>query len=126
MRPLQGRGFLTGSAKPAAEYDEDDMRRTDPRWQPGNFDKNLDAVNRLTEIARYKGISVSQLALAWLLAQGDDIVPIPGSRRQERVAENAGAADIALTAADLAAIEQILPHGGFGERYANGATPVWI
>jgi len=121
-----GRGFLTGFAKPASEYEEDDMRRTDPRWQPGNFEKNLDAVVRLNEIARRRGITVSQLALAWLLSQGGDIIPIPGSRRQERVAENAGAADIALTAGELAAIEQILPNGSFGERYANGTTPVWI
>lgn len=121
-----GRGFLTGTAKPAEDYEENDMRRTDPRWQPGNFEKNLDAVNRLSEIARLKGISVSQLALTWLLAQGDDIIPIPGSRRQKRVAENVGATDVILTAGELAAIEQILPNGGFGERYANGTTPVWI
>jgi aryl-alcohol dehydrogenase-like predicted oxidoreductase len=121
-----GRGFLTGAAKPAAEYEENDMRRSDPRWQPGNFEKNIEAVNCLTDFARNKSISVSQLALAWLLAQGNDIVPIPGSRRQERVAENTAAADVTLTAADLAAIKEILPNGGFGNRYADGGMPVWI
>ncbi|MEI9423199.1 aldo/keto reductase [Mesorhizobium sp. Cs1299R1N1] len=121
-----GRGFLTGAVKPAAEYEESDMRRGDPRWQPGNFEKNLEAVRQLTELARTRGSSVSQLALAWLLAQGDDIVPIPGSRRQERVAENVGAADLALSAEDLTRIKEILPGGGFGERYAAEFTPTWI
>jgi len=121
-----GRGFLTGAVKPAAEYEESDMRRTDPRWQPGNFEKNLDAVRRLTALAERKSITVSQLALAWLLAQGDDIVPIPGSRKQERVSENVAAADVVLTAEDLIAVKKILPNGGFGERYAGGATPVWV
>ena len=121
-----GRGFLTGAVKPATEYEENDMRRTDPRWQPGNFEKNLDAVHRLKELAERKSITVSQLALAWLLAQGDDIVPIPGSRKQERVAENVAAVDVVLTAEELAAVTAILPHGGFGERYADGATPVWV
>ncbi|MEL4887271.1 aldo/keto reductase [Pectobacterium betavasculorum] len=80
-----GRGFLAGSAKPAAEYEEDDMRRSDPRWQRGNFEKNVDAVRRFTELASRKAITVSQLALAWLLVQGDDIVPIPRSRKAERL-----------------------------------------
>ncbi|MEL4887269.1 aldo/keto reductase [Pectobacterium betavasculorum] len=121
-----GRGFLAGTAKPADQYEENDMRRTDPRWQPGNFEKNLDAVHRLKKLAERKSITVSQLALAWLLAQGDDIVPIPGSRKQERVAENAAATGVVLTAEDLAEVKDILPNGGFGERYAGGATPVWI
>lgn len=121
-----GRGFLTGAAKPAAEYEENDMRRSDPRWQPGNFEKNLEAVQGLTKLAQSKSMTVSQLALSWLLAQGDDIVPIPGSRKQERVAENTGAADITLSDADKAAIKEILPNGGFGNRYADGGMPVWI
>lgn len=121
-----GRGFLTGAAKPAAEYEENDMRRTDPRWQPGNFEKNLEAVHRLTALAKHKSITVSQLALAWLLAQGDDIVPIPGSRQHERVAENTAAAEVRLTAEDLLAVKEILPNGGFGDRYADGVMPVWV
>lgn len=119
-----GRGFLTGTAKPAGEYDETDMRRTDPRWQPGNFEKNVEATRLLIELAESKGGTVAQLALAWLLAQGKDIVPIPGTRSPQRVAENVGAADFALTAADLARIAEILPTGGFGARYARN-TPVW-
>jgi len=120
-----GRGFLTGAVKPAAEYEDTDMRRTDPRWQPGNYEQNLDAVRQLTELATGKGITVSQLALAWLLAQGDDIVPIPGTRRIDRLEENTAAADVVLSPADLARIKEILPEGGFGARYAGG-VPQWI
>jgi hypothetical protein len=94
-----GRGFITGTAKPAGQYDATDMRNTDPRWQPGNFENNVDAVRRLRELAAAKGITVSQLALAWLLAQGEHIVPIPGSRSATRVEENAHAADVTLTGA---------------------------
>jgi len=120
-----GRGFLTGSARPASDYDETDMRRTDPRWQPGNYEKNLDATRQLTELASSKGGTVAQLALAWLLAQGEHIVPIPGTRSPKRLEENLGAVDFSLTEADLAQIAQILPTGGFGARYAGGMTPVW-
>ncbi|WP_336741201.1 aldo/keto reductase [Aureimonas altamirensis] len=121
-----GRGFLTGAAKPSAEYEESDMRRFDPRWQPGNFEKNLHAVQQLGELAKAKGITVSQLALAWLLAQGDDIVPIPGTRRIERLEENLAAADVTLSADDLAGIADILPDGAFGARYAGDMVPDWI
>ncbi|WTW92466.1 aldo/keto reductase [Streptomycetaceae bacterium NBC_01309] len=121
-----GRGFITGTAKPAGEYDDTDMRNHDPRWQPGNFEKNLDAVTRLADLAAVKGITVSQLALAWLLAQGEHIVPIPGTRSSARIDENTAAADVALTAADLAAIDDILPHGGFGARYPEGFVPAWV
>lgn len=119
-----GRGFLTGTAKPALEYDQTDMRRSDPRWQPGNFEKNLEATRLLRELAESKGGTVAQLALAWLLVQGPNIVPIPGTRSPQRIAENVGAADLVLTAADLARIAEILPTGGFGARYARN-TPVW-
>ena len=102
------------------------MRRFDPRWQPGNFEKNLHAVQQLGELARAKGITVSQLALAWLLAQGDDIVPIPGTRRIERLEENLAAADVTLSADDLAGIAKILPDGAFGARYAGDMVPDWI
>lgn len=121
-----GRGFLTGVVKPAAEYEESDMRRIDPRWQPGNFEKNLDAVRQLRDLAESKGATVSQLALAWLLGQGDDIVPIPGTRKIERLEENIGAADLVLTTADLAQIQQVLPEGAFGARYAGNMLPTWI
>ncbi|WP_433465523.1 aldo/keto reductase [Spirillospora sp. CA-128828] len=121
-----GRGFLTGTAKPAGQYEATDMRNADPRWQPGNFEKNLDAVAQLTELAASKDATVAQLALAWILAQGEDIVPIPGTRSAERVEENTGAADLTLTSADLEAIAQILPTGGFGARYVDHALPTWI
>ncbi|CAG6399020.1 aldo/keto reductase [Streptomyces cocklensis] len=119
-----GRGFLTGTARPAAQYDATDMRGTDPRWQPGNYEKNLDAVRRLGELAAGRGITVSQLALAWLLGRGEHIVPIPGTRSPSRVEENAAAAEVVLTATDLAAVDEILPDGGFGARYA-ARLPTW-
>lgn len=113
-----GRGMLTGDLKPASAYPENDMRsRLDERWQPGNFERNAEAVERLRELAAEKGVTVSQLALAWLLAQGDDIVPIPGTRSLARVRENAAAADVTLTADDLARVHAILPDGSFGNRY---------
>ncbi|WAP51437.1 aldo/keto reductase [Arthrobacter sp. ATA002] len=120
-----GRGFLTGTAKPADQYDETDMRSWDARWQPGNFEKNVAATHQLTELAASKDATVAQLALAWLLAQGDHIVPIPGTRSAKRVEENIGAADISLTEADLARISEILPEGGFGSRYPAGMSPNW-
>jgi aryl-alcohol dehydrogenase-like predicted oxidoreductase len=121
-----GRGFLTGKAKPASEYEQGDMRNgMDPRWQPGNFEKNMDAVRQLQELAARKGITVAQLALAWLLAQGDDIVPIPGTRSRTRLEENLGAADVTLENADLERIRSIMPNGSFGDRYRGGA-PKWI
>jgi len=121
-----GRGFLTGGVKPAADYEESDMRRSDPRWQPGNFEKNRDAVRQLEDLAQGKGMTVSQLALAWLLAQGDDIVPIPGTRRIERLEENVAAAAVTLAAEDLVRIRGILPDGAFGARYAGGMVPSWV
>ncbi|MEV5054337.1 aldo/keto reductase [Arthrobacter sp. LAR12-1-1.1] len=120
-----GRGFLTGSAKPASEYDETDMRGGDARWQPGNFEKNVEATRQLTELAASKDATVAQLALAWLLAQGEHIVPIPGTRSAKRVEENTGAADLTLTGADLTRISKILPEGGFGSRYPEGMSPDW-
>jgi aryl-alcohol dehydrogenase-like predicted oxidoreductase len=117
-----GRGMLTGDLKPASEYPEGDMRRDmDERWKPVNYERNAEAARRLNELAAGKGIQVSQLALAWLLAQGDDIVPIPGTRSLQRVHEHAGAVDVGLTDADLAAIHEILPNGSYGNRY-----PEWF
>jgi aryl-alcohol dehydrogenase-like predicted oxidoreductase len=120
-----GRGFLTGTAQPAGQYHASDMRNTDPRWQPGNFEKNVAAVGQLQNLAAAKGATVSQLALAWLLAQRDYIVPIPGTRSPKRVEENVAAAGLQLTAADLDRISEILPTGGFGARYAEGRLPAW-
>ncbi|MGW1777930.1 aldo/keto reductase [Streptomyces sp. NPDC002143] len=120
-----GRGFLTAAVKPAAEYAEGDMRRWDERWQPGNYEKNLAAVRELTALAEAKGIAVTQLALAWLLAQGDDIVPIPGTRSPQRLAENVAAARVNLTAEDLARIHELLPHGAAGARYPAAYMPTW-
>jgi aryl-alcohol dehydrogenase-like predicted oxidoreductase len=120
-----GRGFLTGTAKPADQYDADDMRGRDPRWQPGNYERNVQATAELTGLAAARGATVSQLALAWLLAQGDDIVPIPGTRSAARVTENVVAASLVLSAGDRAEIARILPHGGFGARFPEGSVPVW-
>jgi len=120
-----GRGFLTSEVKPASEYGPGDMRSVDERWQPGNYEQNVAAIERLTELAQGKGASVTQLALAWLLAQGDDIVPIPGTRSPDRLAENVGAADVTLTADDLKLVDEILPGGSFGSRYAAANMPSW-
>jgi aryl-alcohol dehydrogenase-like predicted oxidoreductase len=120
-----GRGFLTSDVKPGAEYEESDMRRFDERWQPGNFEVNVAAIRGLTELAESKAITVAQLALAWLLAQGDDVVPIPGTRSAARLAENAGAAEVQLTAADLARVQEMLPHGAAGSRYPAAMMPSW-
>jgi aryl-alcohol dehydrogenase-like predicted oxidoreductase len=120
-----GRGFLTGSVKPANEYPEDDMRRRDLRWQGDNYTANIRATEQLTELATSKGITVTQLALAWLLAQGDDIVPIPGTRNARRLEENVAAADVTLSDADLSRVLEILPHGSFGARYPASRLPQW-
>jgi aryl-alcohol dehydrogenase-like predicted oxidoreductase len=120
-----GRGFLTGTAQPASTYDASDMRSYDPRWQPGNFEKNVAAVDQLTAVAQSKGATVAQLALAWLLAQGQHVVPIPGTRSAARVEENTAAADLQLTRADLDRIAEILPAGGHGARYIESQLPAW-
>ncbi|MFI2347463.1 aldo/keto reductase [Streptomyces sp. NPDC019443] len=120
-----GRGFLTGTVKPAAEYPTDDMRSWDDRWQPGNYERNLAAIRRLTALADTKGIAVTQLALAWLLNQGDNVVPIPGTRNPQRVAENAAAAHVTLTPEDLARVQEILPRGAAGSRYPEAMMPSW-
>ena len=118
-----GRGFLTGQIKPASEYPEDDMRSWDDRWQGENFTRNQAAVGELAQLAESKGISVTQLALAWLLAQGDDVVPIPGTRSETRLAENIAAVDVVLTADDLVRVHEILPEGSYGSRYPAEMMP---
>jgi aryl-alcohol dehydrogenase-like predicted oxidoreductase len=120
-----GRGFLTGEIKPASEYPDDDMRSFDPRWQGEDFEKNAAAVEALKELASEKEATVGQLALAWLLAQKDYIVPIPGTRKVARLEENVGAADLKLTAEDLKRIHEILPEGSFGSRYKAEMMPEW-
>ncbi|MEU9353008.1 aldo/keto reductase [Streptomyces griseoloalbus] len=112
-----GRGFLTGQVKPGSEYPADDMRSWDERWQGENYTYNLRATEQLKELAAAKGITPAQLALAWLLAQGEDIVPIPGTRSAGRLEENAGAADVQLTDADKQRITEIIPDGAAGSRY---------
>jgi aryl-alcohol dehydrogenase-like predicted oxidoreductase len=113
-----GRGFLTGQIKSADDFAPDDRRRDWPRFQGENFQRNLDLVRRIEEIAAEKGCSPAQLALAWVLAQGEDIVPIPGTRREERLAENLSALEVTLTDDELAQIDEVLPPGlAAGTRY---------
>jgi aryl-alcohol dehydrogenase-like predicted oxidoreductase len=114
-----GRGFLTGRFRSADDLAADDWRRHNPRFQGENFQKNLDLVVKVEELARTKGGTAAQLALAWLLAQGPDVIPIPGSTRAERVEENAGAIAIRLTPEDLAQLDAIAPRVA-GERYPEG------
>lgn len=116
-----GRGFLSGEIKSIDDLAPDDFRRTNPRFAGDNFQKNLDLVDAVGAIAADKGVTAAQLALAWVLAQGEDLVPIPGTRRIATLEQNAAAADIVLTADDLARIEAVFPRGAAaGERYAPG------
>jgi aryl-alcohol dehydrogenase-like predicted oxidoreductase len=116
-----GRGFLTGQIKRVEDLAEDDFRRQNPRFQGENFKKNLELVAKVEEIAREHKCTPAQLALAWVLAQGDDIVPIPGTRHPERVEENVRALDIVLSENDLRRIDLVAPKGiAAGERYAEG------
>jgi aryl-alcohol dehydrogenase-like predicted oxidoreductase len=113
-----GRGFLTGRYKRFEDLAADDYRRFSPRFQGENFQKNLDLVARVEAVAEKKKCTPSQLALAWLLAQGQDIIPIPGTKRRKYLEENAGALDVELTAEDLLRIDEVAPHGAAsGERY---------
>ncbi len=113
-----GRGFLSGQIRSIEDLAEDDWRRGNPRFQGENFERNLELVKKVQEIAREKSCTPAQLALAWLLAQGDDVVPIPGTRRVERLDENAGAADIVLSSRDLAGIDAAMPRdAAAGTRY---------
>jgi aryl-alcohol dehydrogenase-like predicted oxidoreductase len=113
-----GRGFLTGSIKSENDLAPDDWRRTNPRFQGENFQKNLELVEELEALAAEKGTTPAQLALAWLLTRGERVVPIPGSRRVERLEENAAAVEIELTETDLHRLELIAPVGAaVGDRY---------
>ncbi|MFE7801370.1 aldo/keto reductase [Nocardia sp. NPDC057440] len=113
-----GRGFLTGAITSTAELPADDMRRQLPRFADDNLDRNLAIVAALRDLAAEKGITAGQLALAWVMSQGEDVVPIPGTKRRTYLEENVAAADITLTADDLARIDAAAPSGAFaGARY---------
>ena len=113
-----GRGFLTGRFRSFEDLPEDDYRRNSPRFQGDNFQKNLDLVQQVEEIARRKRCTPAQLALAWLLAQGDDIAPIPGTKQRRYLHENIGSLEIELTRSDLEEIEEVAPKGAAaGDRY---------
>ena len=114
-----GRGMLSGTIRSTAEFGEGDMRaRISPRFEKENFERNLAVVDRLKQIADERKITPSQLALAWVLAQGEDLVPIPGTKRLEYLEENLGALDVSLTPDDLARLDEVLPPGAAkGSRY---------
>jgi aryl-alcohol dehydrogenase-like predicted oxidoreductase len=118
-----GRGFLTGTARRAEDYPDDDYRRNDPRFQGANFDANIKAAETVRAVADRKGVTPAQVALAWLLHRGDDVVPIPGTKRRTTLEENLAAADVKLTDAELS--ELALPVRGdrypeAGLRLVNG------
>lgn len=118
-----GRGFLTGAYQSPDDFAPDDYRRHTPRFQGENFVKNLDVVKKVEEIAAEKSVTPAQLALAWLLAQGDDIVPIPGTKRRQYLEENVAAVEIDLTQSDLDRIDAVAPKGvAVGNRYADMST----
>ncbi|QQU54795.1 aldo/keto reductase [Serratia liquefaciens] len=113
-----GRGFLTGAIQRPEDLDADDFRRSNPRFQGENFARNLALVEKVTELAKQKGVAPSQLALAWVLAQGEHIVPIPGTKRRRYLEENIAAAELTLSAVELAAIEAVFPlQAAAGARY---------
>jgi aryl-alcohol dehydrogenase-like predicted oxidoreductase len=115
-----GRGFLSGRIRSTDDLADDDFRKFHPRFQGENFQRNLDLVAKVDELATAKGATPGQLALAWVLAQGDDVVPIPGTTRAGHLEENVGALDVELTADDLAQLEEAFPKGATaGDRYAD-------
>jgi aryl-alcohol dehydrogenase-like predicted oxidoreductase len=123
-----GRGFLTGQIKSIDDLEPDDWRRNMPRFQGENFQKNIDLANKVAEFAKARGCTPGQLALAWVLAQGEDIIPIPGTKRRTFLEENLGAAAVTLSAEELAEIDLILPPDTFaGTRYpAEGMKAVGL
>jgi aryl-alcohol dehydrogenase-like predicted oxidoreductase len=115
-----GRGFLTGAVKRAEEYPDGDFRKGDPRYQGENFDANVRAASVVQHVAKQKGVAPGQVALAWLLHKGNDIVPIPGTKRRTYLEENVGAADVALSAAEITVLEAALaPDRVSGPRYGE-------
>ncbi len=118
-----GRGFLSGRFKKIDDLEPNDFRRNSPRFKGENFERNLDLVRDIEAIAKAKGVTPAQLAIAWVLARGNDIVPIPGSKSIGHLEENTAAAEITLTAAELARIDEAAPKGiAAGDRYASMAT----
>jgi aryl-alcohol dehydrogenase-like predicted oxidoreductase len=117
-----GRGFLTGAIRRPDDFDADDYRRQSPRFQGDNFARNLALVDAVTAMAQAKGITPGQLALAWVLAQGEDLVPIPGTKRLAFLEENLGALQVQLSPDELARIDAIFPADAVaGQRYADAA-----
>lgn len=115
-----GRGFLSGELRTPDDFAEDDMRRRLPRFQGENFQRNLELVDRVKERAAGKGCTPAQLALAWLLSQGDDVAPIPGTKRRARLDENLAAAEISLSKDERLALDQVFPpNAAVGQRYAD-------
>lgn len=115
-----GRGFLTGQIRSFDDLAPDDFRRSSPRFQGENFEKNLELVDRVQEMAAEKGCTAAQLALAWVLARGQDIVPIPGTRQRRYLEENVGALDVEITPQDIERLDEIAPKGAAaGARYAE-------
>jgi aryl-alcohol dehydrogenase-like predicted oxidoreductase len=118
-----GRGMLTGTITSPDDFDADDFRRRNPRFQGDAFTANLRLVREVQRLADEKGVSAGQLALAWVLSQGDDIVPIPGTKHVGYLEENVGAAEVVLTTDDLAAIGRAMPHEAVvGDRYPDMST----
>ena len=118
-----GRGFLSGTIRSIDDLDADDFRRHSPRFQGENFQKNLELVDRVREIAVAKGVTASQLALAWVMAQGEDVVPIPGTKQRRYLDENIAAASVELSEDDLRVLDAAVPAGSSaGERYADMST----
>lgn len=115
-----GRGFLTGQFQKPEDLPADDFRRHNPRFQGENFTRNLELVGRVKEMATAKDCTPAQLALAWLLHQGDDVVPIPGTKRRARLEDNLGALEVSLSAQDLARLDELAPVGvAAGQRYPD-------
>ena len=115
-----GRGFLTGAFRTPEDFPEGDFRRHNPRFQGANFDRNLQLVDRVRELATEKGCSPAQLALAWLLHQGDDVAPIPGTKQRGRLEDNLGALEVVLTGDDLSRLDELAPVGAAaGDRYPD-------
>lgn len=120
-----GRGFIAGRIKRFEDLAEGDQRRNWPRFQGENFQKNLDLANKVEEIARAKSCTASQLALAWVLAQGDDIIPIPGTKHMNYLEDNAGSLNVKLTTDDLRVLEEVFPRGvAAGTRYPEQMMPL--
>ncbi|HEX3823388.1 MAG TPA: aldo/keto reductase [Mycobacteriales bacterium] len=120
-----GRGFLTGAITSPDDFDDDDFRKGNPRFQGENFAKNLELVDAVREIAGEKGCTPGQLALAWVMAQGEDVVPIPGTKRPSYLEENVAACDVSLSDDDLRRLDQLAPQGvAAGGRYPGATAPV--